>query len=1112
MTSQADGTAELDRDHALASAPPSPPLPDDVDSHVVEVQPKRTGRQRLLRGLQRISSSPSLSQSVRPRSAAYGHRNLSCVSLASSPSPFGHPSGASFFSRSSAGVYSSAPTSMSGSPIAEYPDCDGLVPVLAVRRVKHAVALSSTAALPAELRRRRTLFSLWTNMPHEIKIQVLSYFSPKELVRISRVNKAFYSLCFDGQLWTSFDASDFYRQIPAESLAKIIVAAGPFVKDLNLRGCVQVEHYKRAEVVVKACRNLINATLEGCRNFQRSTLHSLLRSNEKLAVLNLTGLAAVTNTTCKIIAQSCPQLELFNVSWCKHMDARGIKTVLEGCPALRDLRAGEIKGFDDHQVAQAIFKKTSLERLVLAGCEELDDAAFRIMMHGTNPELDVLTDRPLVPCRRLKHLDLSRCHRLTAHGVTALGHFVPDLEGLQLSGVTALTDAALEPILATTPRLTHLELEDLGDLTDTLLKEHLAKAPCAPHLEHLSISSCENLSDVGMVPVIRRCTSLRSIDMDNTRISDLVLTEAAAMVRDRAGRTTDSQPRPRPHVGLSLVIYDCQLVTWTGVLEVLSRNAEVKARPSSGNNGDAKGASLPGPSYPAEIILLKCFYGWQMTVDEHTKRVLRGDLGAASRLERKWADYMQANEEAGAGGAGGRRRRRRAREAQMVHADEEEGGVMLTGRRRARTTQCSVMQAVTVTPPPPSSPPSHPIPATEDPVSRDKSSKRLPVMSAPQDSASNGGDLADSIDQLKLADNEQRLGPDGEPAPKTDDEYAATQLTLRAVVSTKEAGVIIGKGGKNVADLRDETGVKAGVSKVVQGVHDRVLTITGGCDAISRAYAVVARALLEGAPAMGMGGVMPTSGTHSIKLLISHNQMGTIIGRQGLKIKNIQDVSGVRMVAQKEMLPQSTERIVEVQGPPDGIQRAVWEICKCLVDDWQRATGTVLYNPVVRTQTGGAVAGLGAAGPGAGAGVGGGGYGQERGGYGAGSRIMRTGNGADFSNGGQRSYNRRSDSDAATRGPPTHDENGEEIQTQNISIPADMVGCIIGRAGSKISDIRKTSGARISIAKAPHDETGERMFTIMGTAKSNETALFLLYENLEAEKMRRQQQAAQPSD
>lgn len=182
--------------------------------------------------------------------------------------------------------------------------------------------------------------------------------------------------------------------------------------------------------------------------------------------------------------------------------------------------------------------------------------------------------------------------------------------------------------------------------------------------------------------------------------------------------------------------------------------------------------------------------------------------------------------------------------------------------------------------------------------------------------------------------------------------------------------------------------------------------------------------------------------------------MGTIIGRQGLKIKHIQDSSGVRMVAQKEMLPQSTERIVEVQGTPEGIQRAIWEICKCLVDDWQRGTGTVLYNPVVRTQPAGTTS-MGGSYSGTGA---------PRSDYSS-PRLMRTGNGADFSDGGPRPFTRRSDSDAASRGPPTHDENGEEILTQNISIPADMVGCIIGRAGSKISEIRKTSGARISIAK-----------------------------------------------
>ncbi|KAH7037866.1 uncharacterized protein B0I36DRAFT_372133 [Microdochium trichocladiopsis] len=376
------------------------------------------------------------------------------------------------------------------------------------------------------------------------------------------------------------------------------------------------------------------------------------------------------------------------------------------------------------------------------------------------------------------------------------------------------------------------------------------------------------------------------------------------------------------------------------------------------------------------------------------------------------------------------------------------------------------------------------------------------MSAAPDSLSSNGNDLHSSMDHLKMDDGEPRLGPDGELAPRTDEEYAVAQLTLRALVSSKEAGVIIGKGGKNVADLRDETGVKAGVSKVVQGVHDRVLTITGGCEAVAKAYALVARSLLEGAPAVGMGGVVQNTGTHPIKLLISHNQMGTIIGKSGLKIKHIQDVSQVRMVAQKEMLPQSTERIVEVQGTPDGIQLAVWEISKCLVDDWQRGTGTILYNPLARTGPGSA----GSLPSGAASSTGAPQYNS----YG-GSRVLRTGNGADFSNNSsERPFTRRSGSDAATRGVPTHDENGEEIQTQNISIPADMVGCIIGRAGSKISEIRKTSGARISIAKAPHDDTGERMFTIMGSAKANETALFLLYENLEAEKMRRSQ--APPSD
>lgn len=59
-------------------------------------------------------------------------------------------------------------------------------------------------------------------------------------------------------------------------------------------------------------------------------------------------------------------------------------------------------------------------------------------------------------------------------------------------------------------------------------------------------------------------------------------------------------------------------------------------------------------------------------------------------------------------------------------------------------------------------------------------------------------------------------------------------LTLRSLVSTKDAGVIIGKAGKNVADLRDQTGVKAGVSKVIPGVHERVLTVSGSVESVAK--------------------------------------------------------------------------------------------------------------------------------------------------------------------------------------------------------------------------------------------------------------------------------------
>ena len=358
--------------------------------------------------------------------------------------------------------------------------------------------------------------------------------------------------------------------------------------------------------------------------------------------------------------------------------------VLSGCPKLKDLRVGEIRGFSGAvgmEVATLIFENNSLERLIMSGCADLTDDVLETMIQGTDPEIDILSDQALVEPRVLRHLDLTRCVRITDAGLEVLTNNVPRLEGLQLSGCNLLTDRSLSKLISTVPFLTHLDLEELSELTNVFLSEHLAKAPCASRLEHLSISYCENLGDVGMLPIMRDCVSLQSVDMDNTRISDLVLTEAAAMVRARSA--TNPAHYKVPQITLRMVVFDCGNVTWTGIREILSRNAEIR-RPVGEN----------GTTFQKEVIGLKCFYGWQMTVDEHMKRVLKGDLASANRLERKWADYMIANEEVGAGGTNVRRRRRRAREAAMLHADEEEGGIGAGGigrRRRARSNGCAVM-------------------------------------------------------------------------------------------------------------------------------------------------------------------------------------------------------------------------------------------------------------------------------------------------------------------------------------------------------------------------------------------------------------------------------------
>lgn len=245
--------------------------------------------------------------------------------------------------------------------------------------------------------------------------------------------------------------------------------------------------------------------------------------------------------------------------------------------------------------------------------------------------------------------------------------------------------------------------------------------------------------------------------------------------------------------------------------------------------------------------------------------------------------------------------------------------------------------------------------------------------------------------------------------------------------------------------------------------------------------------------------------------------MGTVIGRQGLKIKHIQDTSGVRMIASKEMLPSSTERSVEVQGTVQGIESAITEIGRCLLEDWERGQGNIPFQPGLETAgSGGLLTGAdGMLLP----------LGVRRvsptiGATSAMSTTSRVRRGGPTP--GQPAAVKGANTNAAAavnpggslvmpafNGAPIPAQVVEgDVILQNISIPSDMVGCIIGKGGSKITEIRRLSGSQISIAKMTHDESGERMFTIQGTVETNEKALFLLYQSLEGEKIRRAEAAA----
>jgi len=327
-------------------------------------------------------------------------------------------------------------------------------------------------------------------------------------------------------------------------------------------------------------------------------------------------------------------------------------------------------------------------------------------------------------------------------------------------------------------------------------------------------------------------------------------------------------------------------------------------------------------------------------------------------------------------------------------------------------------------------------------------------------------------------------------------------LVLRSLVTIKDAGIIIGKGGKNVTEVREVTGVKAAVSKVVTGVNERILTVSGNLESVSKAYSSFAKYLLENAsvPCTNIysnqfnflnhftnnnshnnsnnnnGNNDPVTAIH---LLINHLLLGSIIGKNGAKIKEIREASGARIVASKEMLPQSTERVIDIIGTVEAIHIAVHKIGECILNDTEK-TYCIQYTPTARNNISTV-------------------YNQYR-------TFEQQQHNANHDSHYRDNHNsNNSNYDKRKNGNNNNSKSKAELDVRKINFPADMVGCIIGKGGKKITEIRNISGSKINISPIDASKNGskEREFTITGTSENNDKALQLIYEQLEAEKQRR---------
>ncbi|XP_036007647.1 poly(rC)-binding protein 4 isoform X1 [Fundulus heteroclitus] len=324
-------------------------------------------------------------------------------------------------------------------------------------------------------------------------------------------------------------------------------------------------------------------------------------------------------------------------------------------------------------------------------------------------------------------------------------------------------------------------------------------------------------------------------------------------------------------------------------------------------------------------------------------------------------------------------------------------------------------------------------------------------------------------------------------------------LTLRLLMHGKEVGSIIGKKGETVKRIREESGARINISE--GSCPERIITITGPTDCVFRAFTMITFKLEEDLAALVANGTVTSKPPVTLRLVIPASQCGSLIGKGGSKIKEIRETTGAQVQVAGDLLPNSTEREVTISGGQDAIIQCVKLICTVILESPPKGA-TIPYRPSPSPGTmllaGNQV--------------------FEASDFGSHPLFSVAQAGLDL----QQTYAVQSHygiphselmklqqlsmqqqglasiGQSATVLPGAVEANSQTT-SQELLIPNDLIGSIIGRQGTKINEIRQVSGAQIKIG-SQIDSSSDRHVTITGTPIAINLAQYLITSCLETAK------------